>query len=168
MGCIIGKNPGSALPDALTGTLQPVPLRGDRFLPTVRAVVAKAFATGGSLWPENGYVQVLNLFYLCDRDLPRALHKLRDQREAPVCDSERRRFSWYWFAWGGPDPRLDELKIRFLRPSRRRSFFYCGESRKIVEQAPDVGDRARHTQGMPHAAVVDHLRRIGANRDRCR
>ena len=160
IGCIVGKNPGSALPAILTGALQPVPLRGDRFLPTVRAVVGKSFADSGSRWPDDGYVQVLNLFYLCDRDLTRALRTLRDLSDSPICPGERRRFPWSWFAWGGPDRRLDELKTRFLRRARRRAFFFCGDSQTAVNRMPGITDRARHTQGMPHASTVANLRRL--------
>lgn len=159
IGCIVGKNPGSALPGNPTGELQALALDGDRFLPTVRAIVRKAFAASGSTWPDGGFVQVLNLFYLCNRDLSRAIRSLQRQPSAPICPTERRRFSWTWYAWGGPDRRLDDMKARYLARSPRGPIYFCGESGYVNDRTPGVAERARHTQGMPHGPMVAALSR---------
>jgi hypothetical protein len=158
LGCVIGKNPGSALPrhwqdDALL----PIALANDRFLPTVRAVVSRAHAAAGLTWPPGSYVQVLNLFYLCNRDLRQARERLSLLREAPRCPAERRRMAWAWFVWGGTDPLLDLLKARFRRRSRRAPFFVGSDCASVVCRAPRTREHARHTQGMRLDAPVAHL-----------
>lgn len=157
VGCIIGKNPGSAVPSQPSGGLQALELQGDHFLPSVRAVAAKSTTLAGVEPAPGAYVQVLNLFYLCNRDL-RAAKRARDRTMLEeTCATERRHFAWRWFAWGGPDSDLDSLKARFLRPRKGSAFYLDGASRLVVASAPSIGDKARHTQGMPHDRVVEHL-----------
>lgn len=155
LGCVIGKNPGSALPRHWEpGVLLPIALGGDRFLPTVRAVVRKAHAAAGVTWPSGQYVQVLNLFYLCNRDLRQARERLAQLRDAPRCPAERRRLAWAWFLWGGPDTHLDPLKERFRRRPWQASLFVDGTGHVIRDRAPYPAEPARHTQGMRHDAPV--------------
>lgn len=156
LGCIIGKNPGSAIPLMRQTGLQAIALQGDRFLPTVRAILIKAFRRCGRPLPENAYVQVLNLFYLCNRDL-RAAKAALDAVDPLRCASERRRFPWQWYAWGGPDRQLDPLKRRFLHARRCDAFFVDRSSVKVLDRRPRSAEHARHTQGMGHDAVVAHL-----------
>lgn len=157
IGRIIGKNPGSACPSVLSGTLQAIRLQGDHFLPSVLSVVRKANFAGPAHFPPGAFVRVHNLFYLCDRDLRGAKHRFGHFTERPVCNTERLSVPWTWFAWGGPDKHLDPLKSRFLAKRPPQSFFFCGDTKKVQAKKPDIGDRARHTQGMPHTAVVAHL-----------
>lgn len=156
-GCIIGKNPGSAVPSAVTGELQAILLQGDHFLPSVRAVVRKAAVASGATIASGTYVQVLNLFYLCNRDLNAAKRSLLREDADQICPTERRRFAWRWFAWGGTDPVLDELKPRFRTRRQAHAFYLDGQSGEIRARVPGLTDKARHTQGMPHGRVVEHL-----------
>ena len=158
LGCVIGKNPGSALPLCWQeNALLPIALGNDRFLPTVRSVVHKAYAANGLLWPHDGYVQVFNLFYLCNRDLRQARNRLAQLRESPRCPAERRRQPWAWFVWGGADPLLDPLKARFRRRAWRAAFFVSSDSASVTCRAPRTLEHARHTQGMQLAAPVAQL-----------
>lgn len=163
LGCVIGKNPGSALPlywqdDALL----PIALGNDRFLPTVRAVVRKAYAAKGLVWPRDRYVQVFNLFYLCNRDLRGARDGLARLQEPPRCPAERRRQPWAWFVWGGADPLLDPLKARFRYRRWRAAFFVSSDSASVICRAPRTVEHARHTQGMRLDAPVAHLSTLAA------
>ncbi len=113
---------------------------------------------GAGLAPEAGaYVQVLNLFYLCNRDLRAAKASFLREDLDLLCPTERRRFAWRWFAWGGSDPVLDPLKARFQRRCRAHAFYLDGSGGEVVPGVPGSGDKARHTQGMPHEPVVAHL-----------
>lgn len=157
IGSIIGKNPGSAVPRVLEPGLQALQLQGDHFLPCVLSISQKAYAAAKIPVPANGYIQVLNLFYLCDRDLKRAKASLTATNDNSICHSERRRAPWTWFAWGGPDTQLDPLKTRFLRRRPRNPFFYDKESLSVVHRKPRADELAKHTQGMPHPKVVSHI-----------
>ena len=159
IGCIVGKNPGSAVPATIRGGLQAIALQGDHFLPSVRAITAKAVAAVGVEPAPGAYVQVLNLFYVCNRDLRTAKRALaaQDRDQYLRCATERRSFAWRWFAWGGPDTLLDPLKTRFLRPRRAPAFYFDGASGEIVTRAPRLHDKARHTQGLAHTPIVTHL-----------
>jgi len=160
LGCIIGKNPGSAVPIAPSGDLQAIALDGDHFLPCVRSIVAKARDRAGVALPPGAFVQVLNLFYLCQRDLRRAKEALRREPVPEFCRSERRRFPWRWYAWGGPDPALDPLKQRFQGRPSTPAFFLNTADQRLDPRVPGVQDRARHTQGMVQDAVVAHLAKL--------
>ncbi|MFK7830236.1 MAG: hypothetical protein AB8B57_10690 [Congregibacter sp.] len=156
-GRIIGKNPGSASPSEVRDELQSIELQGDHFLPTVLSVARKAYRARSTDCPDRTFIRVHNLFYLCDRDLREAKRALRSVEHPPLCDTERLAVPWTWFAWGGPDPQLDVLKQRFIRKRSAHNFFYCGSAQRVEQRKPRLDDRARHTQGMPHAAVIAHL-----------
>ena len=157
VGCIVGKNPGSATPAAGGEGLRPIRLAGDRFLPNLLAILRKACELRGERPPAGRYLQVLNLFYLCDRSLPTAKKALRRLQRPPVCASEELAFPWAWFAWGGPDPLLDPLKSRFDNLRARRQFFYAPQPGMVLRRRPACDELAKHPQGMPHAGVVQHL-----------
>lgn len=157
LGCIIGKNPGSAAPAGRGRGLLPITLDGDKFLPTVLSILRKAYARSGREPPENAYLQVLNLFYLCDRDLASAKRTLTATRKPQVCDRENLSYPWAWFAWGGPDPALDPLKARFANLAAQRRFFFDGRERRVIERLPLAQELAKHTQGLPQAGLVHYL-----------
>jgi hypothetical protein len=160
LGCIIGKNPGSAGPSKRSAQLAPIALSGDKFLPTVLSVVRQSYSLTDKPVAAGRYVQVLNLFYLCDRDLREAKRSLQTCRRAPPCPAEKQHFPWAWFAWGGSDRVLDPLKGRFDTLDSDRDFYYSRSQQRVVAQRPSVLDRAKHTQGMPQSAVVAHLARL--------
>ena len=157
IGCVIGKNPGSAVPEQHRRGPVAMDLQGDRFLPNVRAIVSKAYARVGLDADPGDYVQVLNLFYLCDRNLTQALGKLRDAGPFPRCTTEDGAFPWAWYVWGGNDKRLNSLKNRFHGLNAKQRFFFDGATRRIVDRVPEPGEMARHTQGLPHEPAVAYL-----------
>lgn len=160
LGCIIGKNPGSAIPSKRSVELMPMALSGDKFLPTVLSVLRQSYAKAGEAVPSGGYVQVLNLFYLCDRDLSQAKRSLSTVRRAPLCAEEQQDFPWAWFAWGGPDRILDPLKSRFSNLESSKCFYYSRDHARVISKRPGPKDLAKHTQGMPQAKVVTHLAKL--------
>ncbi len=168
LGCIVGKNPGSARPfpertgnpPGNTPALEAIELGSDRFLPTVRAIVRKSHGEADLEWPARHFVQVFNLFYLCNRNLREAKAHFSAIDHSPRCPAERRRMPWTWFAWGGPDAQLDPLKLRFTHRRWRDPFFYDTASDAVQRNAPGTDDHARHTQGMPHRDLVAVLARL--------
>ena len=69
---IVGKNPGAASSNT-TGVWESLNLTGDKMLPSVRNRFVEAYKRGGKAMPENAFIQVWNLFYLCDKKLSTAV-----------------------------------------------------------------------------------------------
>lgn len=155
VGAIVGKNPGSAKPTEL-GVLAPLALDGDKMLPSVRNRFRAAYQVAGKSIPDNAYVRVWNLFYLCNPALDQACAVVNAMGNSPSCDSEEGDPPVVWFAWGGNDARLNAFKQRYLA-GQRDSFYYDHRAAKVVGKAPTEEDFAKHPQGMPAKPVVEHL-----------
>jgi len=190
IGCTIGKNPGSARPIRARGSSgrkrssvapvcgtedkkaiytntaarqrqrYPLALGTDRFLPTVRATVLKAYVNADVAIPERGYLSVLNLFYLCEARLAVAKKHLDELPKTAVCRQEDSAYPWIWYTWGGPDRQLDCMKHRFSRMRAAHHFYFSTRDEQILARRPQHTDHARHTQGMPTAPVVQHLAKL--------
>jgi hypothetical protein len=155
IGAIIGKNPGSAVPNVYD-VLAPIPLNGDKMLPSVRNRFVSAFKLAGKPIPVNAYVRVWNLFYLRDPDLNHACSVLKDLTATPRCATEKHKAKILWLAWGQDDDRLNHLKARF-KLCGQSAFYYCHRQKLIVPQMPSTADFAKHPQGMPANPVIAHL-----------
>jgi hypothetical protein len=157
VGAIIGKNPGSAKPTQL-GSLSPLNLDGDKMLPSVRNRFIAAYQSMGKEIPENAFVQVWNLFYLCNPNLGEACVAISELPITPQCPSETSQPDIVWFAWGGNDARLNVFKARFT--SREfTSFYYDHRAGTVIIHVPTVQDFAKHPQGMPAKPIIEHLAR---------
>lgn len=158
LGAIVGKNPGSAIPaNETVRELQPINLNGDRLLPTVRNIVKKAYEEVEINLPERGYIQVLNLFYLCNQNLGQAIAAMDNFGEPPCCETEQNHFPWVWYAWGEPDQDLNDYKGRFAEMDTEAQFYYDPHQKKIIETWPGFAGFARHTQGLKHACVIPYI-----------
>ena len=157
VGAVVGKNPGSAKPSAITDHLQPISLDGDKLLPTVRNVVLKAYAQAGREAPRNSYIQVFNLFYLCDPDLGEAIKAFKSNSGAGYCESEGRMVPWVWYVWGGNFEELNVFKGRFSSLKANNHFFYDNAVGELAFRPPEPTDFAKHTQGLRHAYVIPHI-----------
>ena len=158
IGAVVGKNPGSAKPSARgITTLQPILLDGDKMLPTVAGVVAKAFAAAGKRPRPGEYIQVLNLFYLCDSNLAAALRRISQCPSAINCETEVNQHSWLWYVWGGPDPKLASYKERFANANTQHHFYLDKLSGRVVATPPGSKGFAKHTQGMVQEHVIRHV-----------
>jgi|HubBroStandDraft_5_1064220.scaffolds.fasta_scaffold205325_2 hypothetical protein len=169
---IVAKNPGSAKPaDAVKpGTWGPIDLNRDGMLPTVRKRLIHAFREASKPVPTNAFVQVWNLFYLCNPELDEACLAVKAFPIPPACPSEATsKPKLVWFAWGGGNDRstscLNPFKDRFLLQGHRNSFYYghansFGYDRKsasVLSGAPTAMDFAKHPQGLPALPIVEHL-----------
>jgi hypothetical protein len=77
IGAVVAKNPGSARPgDTTSPRLHPIRLSNDRLIPTVRSFVRRAYDEAGVAIPSRGYIQVLNLYYLCEKNSTTAIRKI--------------------------------------------------------------------------------------------
>ncbi len=158
VGAVVGKNPGSANANDLSNPeIQPVRLDGDKMLPTVRNVVQKAYAKAGIEVSPGQYIQVLNLFYLCDPDLTRAIESMMRHSNGTFCQTEADSFPWVWYAWGGECKRLSELKDRFDNLSAFQHFYFDKNIGLVVSEAPSQTSFAKHTQGLKQESVISHI-----------
>ncbi|MDO9305418.1 MAG: hypothetical protein Q7T77_08795 [Sulfuricurvum sp.] len=157
VGAIVGKNPGSAKALNNNVGLQPILLDGDKLLPTVRNIILKSYANAAILVPERGYIQVLNLFYLCEPILSKAILSVKKYTTSIVCDSEKKSFPWVWYVWGSESESLNPFKGRFTNLLTNHHFYYDKANACIVQKMASPNAFAKHTQGLKHEMVVPHL-----------
>lgn len=162
---VVLQNPGSAQPDREqpTGVWGQIASNGDPTLNCVRACFLKAHQ--GEAIPPNAYVQVWNLFCLCDPRAKRAWPAFRAIIPSPPpCPTEEiRQPKVVWYAWGSTPAGLNRLKDRFL--SRHQVGFYIVRdldrvTYKVVRRAPSATDRVRHPARLSELdlqPVVQHL-----------
>lgn len=157
--CVICKNPGSATGPAGAG-LAPISLSGDTTLPLIKSVFEQAYHAAKKPMPE-GYVQVLNLFYLCGPTLKTAIKQYQILSNPPTDPAESNVFPISWFAWGEPDPALDPMKARFLHRTHKDPIYWDHTSKSVQQKVPHpihgIHPFAKHPQGMPHKAFVNVL-----------
>ena len=156
---IVAKNPGSATHSTL-GVLALLTIGKDKMLPTVRNRFRSAYHVAGKKIPDGAFVQVWNLFYLCNPSLSAALSAFSKVPSPPICSSESTPPKIVWFAWGGPHGALNVLKSRFTTAPFSTPFFYDHKTRCVVRRVPTISDFAKHPQGMPGAPIVSFLRGI--------
>jgi hypothetical protein len=94
LGALIGKNPGSAKPDHVTPGLSEISLDGDKCLPTISSIVLKSYQHADIDPPPRGYVQVLNLFYVCDPNLATAIQSIQGESGSTTCSTENYIYPW--------------------------------------------------------------------------
>ncbi|WP_223550521.1 hypothetical protein [Aestuariivivens sp. NBU2969] len=158
IGAVVGKNPGSAKPNENNqlGKLREINLENDKLLPTVRNIILKSV----DFIKKGDYIQVLNLFYLCNPDLNEAISEFNRTESPLFCPSESSKFNWVWFLWGGSNTDLNTLKTRFKSINSPKPFFYVQKEKVLKQYVPLENDKARHTQGMSHADVIPLLNKI--------
>ncbi len=163
IGAVVGKNPGSAKPTAIGCGIQSIALDGDRLLPTVRNIITKSYSHAKIHPPKNGYIQVLNLFYLCDPNLGQALKKIKANNKARNCPTENHLFPWVWYVWGGALPNLSTYKERFSELNSNNHFYYDKSLLKIVEKPASKSTFAKHTQGLKQELVFPYISSLMKN-----
>jgi hypothetical protein len=159
VGAIVGKNPGSAIPNTLN-ELVSLELNSDKMLPTVRNRFIDAYKLAEKQIPINSFVRVWNLFYICDPDLDSACQKASSYKKLPTCSTESEGVSIVWYGWGGHDQRLNLFKERFIAKEWPHQFFYDHRQSRVKEKQPTIKSFAKHTQGMPSKPVNEHLANI--------
>jgi hypothetical protein len=156
IGAVIGINPGSARPKKLSEHCE-LELRKDKLLPYVRNRFVAAHRELGTVVSRGAYVQVLNLFYLCNQDLNQALNRLRELKEPPVCPSEKLNFQLAWYAWGCESELLAPLKQRFLARRDQNPFYMKRDRVSFGGGVPGPMEFAKHTRCMPAEPVEGKL-----------
>ena len=155
---IVGKNPGSAfVKPGAWNKFTALNLGNDKMLPTVRNAFLQSYKLAGTQPPDNGYVIVWNLFYLCNPSLGQAIAQCRQISSPANCPTESMlspRIVWY--AWGGSHRFLNTLKLRF-NSSPKVAFYYDYRLQRLETQMPSPSDSVKHPQGLKMAPVVHFL-----------
>ena len=155
LGAIVGKNPGSAR-GVINNKLVQIDMQGDKLLPTVRNIFKKAYVKSGKEIPDNSYIQVLNLFYLCDADLNNAIKKY-ENTTSKIDECENYIFPFIWYVWGDENSKLSIMKDRFNKINSNKHFYFDPETTSIKENIPSSIDFAKHTQGLKQEKVIDYI-----------
>ncbi len=165
---VVGKNPGSAEPLAKGGWGK-LNLNGDKTLPSIRNRFLAAYRLRNEEPPKDAFVQVWNLFYLCNKDFDEARHAIQNFDQPCVCGSEPQVTKAeikvpkiVWFIWGGHDKHdhINNLKNRFSKLEFKKPFFYDNLEKKISEYIPTLLSFARHTRGLLAQPIIQHLKNI--------
>lgn len=157
IGAVVGKNPGSAKSSDINNGIQPIILDGDKLLPTVRNIVIKSYDMSGVSIPQRGYIQVLNIFYICERNIGCATTKLVNNKICPNDMAENISFPWVWYVWGGKSKYLNPYKYRFSKLKARNHFYYDKDMSTVITQPATESSFAKHTQGLRHDDIVPHI-----------
>jgi hypothetical protein len=161
IGAIVAKNPGSALPcDPKSRKLQAVSLNGGRLLATVHKVVKCSFREAGLEWPERGYIQVFNLFYLCDKDAKRAVRRAL-QLKLSNCQRETHSVPWLWYALGNVGNKYPQLfPDRFREMPAANRFYFDHKRKEMMEGHPTPTAFPKHTQGLAQPPMIAHIAKL--------
>jgi len=159
VGAIIGKNPGSASPKVMS-KLAALELGGDKMLPTVRNRFLDGYKLANKRVPENAFVRVWNLFYICDPNFYSASEKAMYASELTNCETENEATPIVWYGWGGPDKRLNQFKERFTARKYPIEFHYDHHNSCVRNCSPSLDSFAKHTQGMPAKPVAEYLSHV--------
>lgn len=166
IGSVVGINPGSARPRKLS-ELYELDQKNDKLLPYVRNRFNAAFERSGQPVARGAFVQVLNVFYICNQDLNGALARLRQQPESPVCSSENRVFPLTWYIWGAERKLLAPLKERFQSRSDTIAFYMRRDKKSFGFGVPGPMEFAKHTRSMPtglvEAKLAQFIRTLAGN-----
>ncbi|OOP73200.1 hypothetical protein [Clostridium beijerinckii] len=158
IGAVVGKNPGSAIPaENITDNLQSINLDGDQLLPNVKSIFTKAYKVANKTIGTNTYIQVLNLMYICDKDLISAISKISEYDKIVNCEKEQKNYPFVWYVWGNSDKNLNKFKSRFSEIKADKHFYLHTKDKRIFVNIPSIDDPARHTQGLPHDLVVPFI-----------
>lgn len=160
VGAIVAKNPGSSRPsDPTSANLQVVSLNGGRLLPTVRGVVAKSYLRARKTWPSRAYIQVFNLFYLCDMQAKRAL-RAQLLLTHLKCKNESKSTPWLWYAWGRMGNKVPDLAARFADLQSANRFYFDKETCEMHFGHPSDDAFPKHPQGCRQDPIVEHISKL--------
>jgi len=162
LGAVVGKNPGSAKGE-VSHNLKEIDLDKDKLLPTVRNIFLKAYELANIELPVRAYIQVLNLFYLCEPDLNLAKDEAKGKIIKGICKTENKDFPFVWFVWGGNDNFLNSYKNRFSSLKSKQPFYYDNKKGEVIQNIPTDISSAKHTQGLTHDFVVPHIANVLKN-----
>lgn len=157
----VGKNPGSAT-IAGPNLLGPGGVRLDNTLRMIGNRFAEAYAVAKLPIPNNAFVRIWNLFYLCEPDYAKARRWFgRVGSDGMECETEKAEHpKIVWFGWGGADQKTSIRKARFRQQSYAHAFFFDRDAGKICFGVPGDFEEAAHPQGLHTEPIIDCLAKL--------
>jgi len=156
IGAVIGMNPGSAKPrDIKNKKIQEIIIGKDKTLPNIKSIFLKAYKKT-NLNIMHKYIQVLNLFYLCNEDAEIAIKQMSKYKsEQYICHSEKNKFNFIFYAWGLKNG-INDYKKRFLeRKDITENYIWFDKNKeKIMTVIPNEYDNVKHPIGLPHEKII--------------
>jgi hypothetical protein len=164
---VVLKNPGSARPLSTSGNWEII--KEDHTLVLILNRFREAYAESQKVVPRNAFVQVWNLFYLCNHEADEAFATLVKYRESfgepELCRCEDIVPKLVWFAWGKCNgckkadvARFNSLKARFRKEQHKtHSCYYSPKASSMVEGVPSDSEDAQHPQGLPSPAIATYI-----------
>ncbi|GAB4301763.1 MAG: hypothetical protein Kow0068_24650 [Marinilabiliales bacterium] len=166
LGLVILKNPGSANPTNI-GEWSEIQIGNDKALPWIANVYSTVLKELNLVIDENSYLRVCNLLPIREPNIDLAIKSLKENNYSAE-DIEYKVLPFIFFAWGW-ETELNPFRADYLyRLSKFRdtSFFVKYDHRnnenkfQIIDGLPQIGDKVKHTQGMPQNIIIDKIKNI--------
>lgn len=166
LGLVILKNPGSANPTKI-GIWSEIQIGNDKALPWIANVYSTVLKELNLIINENSYLRVCNLLPIREPKINLAIKSLNENQYF-IEEIEYRVLPFVFFAWGW-EPELDPFRTEYLKSLTKFenvSFFvkydYSDYANKfqIVDGIPQIGDKVKHTQGMPQNIIIEKIKNI--------
>jgi hypothetical protein len=164
---VIGMNPGSAKPKNMkSNEIQEIVIGKDKTLPNIKSIFFKAYGKT-NFDGAHKYIQVLNLFYLCNEKASvaksQAINNISKYlSESYICPSEKNKFNFIFYAWGLTKG-IDEYKTRFIDKNNSLSDYYIWfdkEKGEIKTTLPNKNDNVKHPIGLPHGKIIFPIKNL--------
>lgn len=166
LGLVILKNPGSANPTNI-GEWSEIQIGNDKALPWIANAYSTVLKELNLVIDENSYLRVCNLLPIREPNIDLAIKSLNENQYF-VEKIEYKVLLFVFFAWGW-EPELNPFRTTYLKSLtkfRNVSFFvkydFSNYANKfqIVDSLPQIGDKVKHTQGMPQNLIIDKIKEI--------
>ena len=164
---VIGMNPGSAKPQKINNNeIQEIILDKDKTLPNIKSIFLEA-NNEKRLNTKNKYIQVLNLFYLCNENANVAKEKAKTElskylSEQYICPSEKNKFNFIFYAWGLAKG-INNYKTRFIDKNdhfSKNHLWFDKETEKVMTILPNKNDKVKHPIGLTHENLILPIRSL--------
>ena len=111
---------------------------------------------------KNPYIQILNLFYLCEENLTKARRKIKELKSTiPICLTEKNNFHFILYSWGGPNDGINEYKERFIgNMYSENHIWYDYKKKETKDCIPNITDSVKHIQGLTHENVIPNITKL--------
>ncbi len=166
LGVVILKNPGSALSTNI-GEWSEIHIGDDKALPWLANVYQSVLKALPLEIDENSYLRVCNLLPIREPNIDLAIKSL-EQNNYFAEDIEYKVLPFIFFAWGW-ETELNPFRTAYLSSLskfRNVSFFvkydHWNKENKfqVFDGLPQIGDKVKHTQGMPQNIIIDKIKEI--------
>ena len=110
---------------------------------------------------EKKYIQVLNLFYLCNKNADVAIKEIiKYPSNDCICNKENNHFGIVFYAWGLKKG-LDFFKKRLIDKIKTNNhIWYEKEKNEIILIKPNCNDKVKHPLGLTQNILLPKLEKM--------